>query len=238
MSSFSESEKKRLDNIADVSRYAMGANVYAIRHGGKLFLKYMQEGNVLEMGPAEGVMTDILFPHFSDYTVVDGAEKFVNAIVDRHPGIKGHVSLFEEFNSTEKYRNIILGHVLEHVEDPVAILRKCAEFLDIGGRILAAVPNCNSIHRQAAVTMGLLSSTKELNETDRYHGHRRVYDYEEFQADFEAAGLSIKESGGYWLKPVSHRQIEETWNSEMIEAFMELGEHYPDIAAEIYVVAE
>lgn len=135
MSSFTESEKTWLDNIADVSRYAMGANAYTIRHSGKLFLKYMQEGNVLEMGPAEGVMTDILFPHFPDYTVVDGAEKFVNAILDRHPGIKGYVSLFEEFESPEKYRNIILGHVLEHVEDPVAILRKCAGLLDMGGRI-------------------------------------------------------------------------------------------------------
>lgn len=107
-----------------------------------------------------------------------------------------------------------------------------------GGRILAAVPNCNSIHRQAAVKMGLLSSAKELNDMDRYHGHRRVYSYREFKEDFMAAGLSVKKSGGYWLKPLSNKQIEETWDPAMIESFMELGECYPDIAAEIYVVAE
>jgi hypothetical protein len=36
---------------------------------------------------------------------------------------------------------------------------------------------------------------------------------------------------------VSNRQLEETWTPEMIEAAMAVGERYPDIAAEIYVVA-
>lgn len=238
MNSFTENERTRLDHIAEESKYAIGANAYTIQYSGSLFLKHMQEGSVLEMGPAEGLMTDILYPHFPDYTVVDGAERFVNALLERHPGITGCVSLFEQFESSKKYRNIILGHVLEHVEDPVAVLRKCAGLLEMGGQILATVPNCNSIHRQAAVTMGLLSSTKELNEMDRHHGHRRVYSVEELKADFVAAGLEIKICGGYWLKPLSHRQIEETWDAAMIGAFMELGEKYPDIAAEIYVVAE
>ena len=34
-----------------------------------------------------------------------------------------------------------------------------------------------------------------------------------------------------------NKQIEESWNEEMIRAFMKLGEKYPEIAAEIYVVA-
>ena len=43
--------------------------------------------------------------------------------------------------------------------------------------------------------------------------------------------------GGYWIKPLSNGQIEQNWTAEMLEAFMELGERYPDIAGEIYVVA-
>ena len=45
-------------------------------------------------------------------------------------------------------------------------------------------------------------------------------------------------SGGYWLKPVSNAQIEEAGNPEMLKAFMQMGERYPDIAAEIYIKAE
>ncbi len=106
------------------------------------------------------------------------------------------------------------------------------------GAILAAVPNCNSIHRQAAVEMGLLSSADELNDTDRKNGHRRVYSCEKLEADFQAAGLAIKKRGGYWLKPLSNIQIEQTWDEAMIRAFMKLGERYTKIAAEIYVIAE
>ena len=173
MTGFIENEKIRLNDIAGKSKYA-GVNAYTIKYSGTLFLKYMQKGNVLEMGPAEGLMTDILYPYFPDYTIVDGAEKFVNKLKKKYPKIKGYISLFENYESSGKYQNIILGHVLEHVEDPVFILKKCTELLKPNGRIMAAVPNCNSIHRQAAVMMGLLSSTDELNEMDRYHGHRRV----------------------------------------------------------------
>ena len=43
--------------------------------------------------------------------------------------------------------------------------------------------------------------------------------------------------GGYWLKPVSNRQVEELWTPAMPEALVTLGDRYPDIAAELYVVA-
>ena len=99
------------------------------------------------------------------------------------------------------------------------------------------MPNANSLHRQAAVLMGLLGSTKQLNETDKLIGHRRVYDLNTLQEDFLKADLKIICSGGYWLKPVSNAQIESSWNDEMIDAFLKLGEKYPDIAGEIYIVA-
>jgi hypothetical protein len=85
--------------------------------------------------------------------------------------------------------------------------------------------------------MGLLETEHSLNETDLHHGHRRVYDPESFRADFHSAGFKIEVFGGYWIKPLSNSQIEASWTPEMLEAFMQLGERYPDIAGEIYVVA-
>jgi hypothetical protein len=55
--------------------------------------------------------------------------------------------------------------------------------------------------------------------------------------DFHAAGFKIQIFGGYWLKPLSNAQIEAAWTPAMLDAFMQLGERYADIAAEIYVVA-
>ena len=85
--------------------------------------------------------------------------------------------------------------------------------------------------------MGLLQAEDELNELDKHHGHRRVFNPESFRQAFYQSGYNIDYFGGYWLKPVSNSQIEANWTAEMLEAFMKLGERYPDIAGEIYVVA-
>ena len=100
------------------------------------------------------------------------------------------------------------------------------------------MPNCDSLHRQAAVKMGLLEHVDDMSEKDKLHGHRRVYSMDRLVRNFEDADLHIIKKGGYWLKPISDKQIEESWSAEMLNAFMSLGELYPDIAAEIYVIAE
>jgi hypothetical protein len=86
--------------------------------------------------------------------------------------------------------------------------------------------------------MGILPDEHALNETDRHNGHRRVFDPDALRETVSGAGLRILHMGGYWLKPVSNGQIEATWTAEMLEAFMQLGERYPDIAAETYIIAE
>lgn len=170
-------------------------------------------------------------------TVVEGSALFCEQIKKKLPSVNVANALFEEFEPEQKFDSIILGHVLEHVEDPVDILKRAKNWLNSEGEIFAAVPNARSLHRQAAVIMGLLRSEDELNEMDVHHGHRRVFSPESFRKIFTEAGLKIKIFGGYWLKPVSNSQIEKTWNNEMLQAFMSLGERYPDIAGEIYVVA-
>jgi hypothetical protein len=75
------------------------------------------------------------------------------------------------------------------------------------------------------------------NERDRQHGHRRVYNPDSFHAHFREAGFRLDFQGGYWLKPLANGQIEAAWNEAMIRAYMVLGEQYPEIAGEIYVIA-
>ena len=41
-----------------------------------------------------------------------------------------------------RFGTILMSHVLEHVRDPVAVLRKLKAALTPGGRIVVAVPNC------------------------------------------------------------------------------------------------
>jgi 2-polyprenyl-3-methyl-5-hydroxy-6-metoxy-1,4-benzoquinol methylase len=189
------------------------------------------------MGPAEGLMTGVLADAFPDLTLVEGASGFCADLRRRFPGADVIQSLFEEFEPAKQFDTVVLGHVLEHVDDPRFILSRVRTWLAPDGVVCAAVPNAHSLHRQAAVIMGLRETEYSLNETDLHHGHRRVYDPESFRADFLSAGFKIEVFGGYWIKPLSNSQIEASWTPEMLEAFMQLGERYPDIAGEIYIVA-
>ena len=232
-------ELKRLEDIAKNSIYGQGMSMLSVQYSGQLFLKHMVRGSVLELGPAEGIMTEMLYPKYKhDYTAVDGSELFIEQLKKRHSEIKVYTSLFEDFAPNRKYSNIILGHVLEHVIDPVAILKLCKGWLEEGGRILAAVPNANSIHRQVGLKMGMLEKLNSFSEKDYRHGHRRVFFRDEFAECFVKAGLSIAEFGGYFLKPLSDAQIEKEFTAEMIEVFMYLGEKYPEISGEMYIIAQ
>jgi 2-polyprenyl-3-methyl-5-hydroxy-6-metoxy-1,4-benzoquinol methylase len=157
---------------------------------------------------------------------------------ERFPQVEVVHALFEDFEPERPFDNIIMGHVLEHVEHPIEILTSVRGWLSPNGRVFCAVPNARSLHRQAAVVMGLLPKEDALNDLDVHHGHRRIYTPETLRAAFIEAGFKIEVFGGYFLKPISNGQIESAWTSEMVDAFIQMGERYPDIAGEIYVVAE
>ncbi|MFZ1909203.1 MAG: class I SAM-dependent methyltransferase [Burkholderiales bacterium] len=191
----------------------------------------------LELGSAEGEMTRLLMPHFDTLAVVDAADDLLERIPGS-PGLRKIRSLFEDFTPNERFDTVVMEHVLEHVADPVGLLRRARGWLAAGGRILAGVPNAQSIHRLAAVKMGLLADPAELNARDLELGHRRVYAPLSLRRDVEAAGLRVLERGGVFFKPVSNRQIEEHWDESMIEGFHRLGMDFPEHAAEIFVVCE
>ena len=232
-------EKQRLDEIAKNSIYAHGVDGLNVQYSGEIFMRHITREGILELGPAEGLMTDILYPKYKkDYTIVDGSELFISQIKERHPEIVSYVSLFEQFEPDRKYANILLGHVLEHVVDPVAILRLCKGWLEHDGVILAAVPNANSIHRHVGIEMGLIEKLDDFSEKDRRHGHRRVFFREDFADCFAKAGFRLIQFGGYYLKPLSNAQIENDWTNELMNSFMRLGEKFPEIAADMYIVAK
>ena len=230
-------ELNRLQNIAKDSWYAKGVSAKMVEYSFAVFSRHIRGGKVLEMGPAEGVMTPLLLGICESLTLLEGAEHFCQDLRKRYPEATVVHSLFEDYAPQERFDFIILGHVLEHVEDPGAIVSLAATWLKPGGKMIAAVPNARSIHRQATVLMGLLAAEQSLNEMDIHHGHRRVFNPDSFKETFTKAGLNIDFFGGYWLKPIANSQIEQSWTPEMLQSFMQLGERYPDIAAEIYVIA-
>lgn len=196
---------------------------------------YLQGPEGLELGPGDGQMTRFLVHDFPRLTLVEGSAALLASIPDSPNLVKVH-ALFEDYQPTQKFNTIIMAHILEHVDAPVALLQRVREWLAPAGRILATVPNALSFHRLAAVKMGLLATSDQLNERDYTVGHRRVYHPATFRQDFERAGLKVVAAGGIFFKPLSNQQIEQNWTPAMKEGFYELGKDFPDYGADIYLV--
>jgi 2-polyprenyl-3-methyl-5-hydroxy-6-metoxy-1,4-benzoquinol methylase len=203
----------------------------------RTFKKWLSGPAGLELGPADGTMTRHLANDFQKLTIVDGSLELLQAIAPA-PNLEKIHSLFENYDPASTFNTIVMGHILEHIENPAELLRRAQGWLAPGGRIIASVPNGLSIHRLAGVKMGFLAHPCELNERDHALGHRRVYTPATFAEEFDRAGLRIVELGGVFFKPLSNKQIEETWSDRMMDGFFELGKDFPANAAELYVVAE
>lgn len=84
--------------------------------------------------------------------------------------------------------------------------------------------------------MRLLENPNSLNKTDLRLGHKRAYYPEEFKADVLTADFQIIKFGGCIFKLLTNKQIEETWNEEMIQGFIERGDEYPELYNDIYII--
>jgi len=230
------SEDYRVESLSDwYLKEQLDFDKRLIRFRYQTLKPHLQGPEGLELGPAEGEMTQFLVSDFQKLTVVDGSDELVAQIPARPNLTKVH-SLFEEFKPERQYNTIIMEHILEHVDRPVALLMRAKEWLMPAGKILIGVPNGNSIHRLVAVKMGLLTHPCELNSRDHALGHRRVYTQDTLKADLHEAGLHLVEMGGVFFKPLSNKQIQDHWTEEMVRGFYELGKDFPENAAELYAV--
>lgn len=191
---------------------------------------------VLEMGCSTGIMTRRLAEAFSDLTVVEGSEEYVahvRSVVGDH--VSFFVSLFEEYEPGRRFDDIIMANILEHVEDPVSILRRAGGWLQPKGRIHVLVPNGESLHRKVGCAMGALKHSGDFTENDRKIGHRRVYTADTLEDDIRLAGLQARSKEGIFLKPFSHGQM-DAFDSRVYDALYEVGKELPRYCSTIYMV--
>jgi 2-polyprenyl-3-methyl-5-hydroxy-6-metoxy-1,4-benzoquinol methylase len=191
--------------------------------------------SALELGSADGLMTEELIKHFERVAVVEGAQKNIDWVRAHFPNVQVHHCLFEEFETHERFQDIIAARVLEHLDDPVAVLKQMKNHLAPGGQIHIVVPNADSMNRKLGLAMGMLSSLDELTERDRSAGHVRVYRKDLLTAHVRAAGLRVVELTGTFLKPVSNAQM-LGWDRNVLEGLFSLADELPLYCTELYAV--
>lgn len=209
----------------------------------KSFEPFYNKGNLLELGSYKGNFTERFLPYFNDITCVEASDEAINeAKAKLGNKVKFYNNLFENVELPEKYDNIIMTHVLEHLDDPVKVLKRINnEWLSDNGRFFLVCPNANAPSRQIAVKMGLISHNSAVTASEETHGHRITYSLDTLERDAKKAGLKVIHRSGIFFKALANFQWDKLLNTDIIskeylEGCYELGQHYPDLCSSIFLV--
>jgi 2-polyprenyl-3-methyl-5-hydroxy-6-metoxy-1,4-benzoquinol methylase len=228
------------------SRYAYGFDV-AIIHPLMIrsFAPFFRSGSLLELGSSKGDLTQRLLAHFVDVTCVEASAA---AIEEAHHKLGDRVqyvhSTFEKVALPKRYDNIVLTHVLEHLDDPVRVLTRINdEWLTDEGRLFLVCPNANAPSRQIAVKMGLISHNAAVTPAEAEHGHRCTYTLDTLERDAVAAGLKVAHRSGIFFKALANFQWDrllqtDIVSKEYLEGCYQLGQIYPDLCSSIFLMCE
>ena len=143
-------------------------------------------------------------------------------------------SYFETFSSEEKFDVIVMGFILEHVDNPFEIISRYKKFLAPGGKIFLAVPNAEVLNRRLGHLAGMLKDMDTLSENDFLLGHKRYYTVSSLSAEIAKAGYKIDQMEGIYLKPFTTSQIVSlNLDKKIIHALCEVGVAYPELSCGI-----
>ena len=211
----------------------------------KSFEPYFNKGNLLELGSSLGIFTERFLPFFNDITCVEASNEAVaQATKKLGDTVKIINSTFETVDLDSKYDNIVMTHVLEHLDDPVQVLKRVQdEWLADDGYFFLVCPNANAPSRQIAVKMGLVSHNSAVTPAEAKHGHLITYTLDTLERDAVAAGLEVVHRSGIFFKALANFQWDRLLQTDIIspeylDGCYQLGQVYPELCSSIFLVCK
>jgi SAM-dependent methyltransferase len=209
------------------------------------FEPFIRPGSLLELGSFKGDFTRRFLERFDDVTCVEASGDALAEAKERlGDKVKFVHSLFETAALPRRYDNIVLTHVLEHLDDPVRVLKRINdEWLAEGGRFFLVCPNANAPSRQIAVKMGLISHNAAVTPAEAEHGHLITYSLDTLERDVVASGLKVIHRSGIFFKALANFQWDRLLQTDIIspeylEGCYQLGQIYPDLCSSIFLLCE
>nr|QBM02037.1 hypothetical protein [uncultured archaeon] len=229
--------KNKLERVSTWYKSTKGLNSFMIYCVYLEFRKFIEEP-ILEIGPADGGMTSLIFDNLRPKTIniVEASEKYCQLLSKKFKKAAVFNSYLEDFKATKKYKTIIASHLLEHVENVDKFLQTAYKLLDNDGKFLVSVPNGLSMHRLLGVEMGLLETPTQLNDQDKKIGHFRVYDPKKLEEDLKKNGFKIEKISTSFIKFLSNAQIEKFIPEKDWIYFYSLSKNFPQNGADIFAI--
>ena len=211
----------------------------------KSFEPFFRKGSLLELGSFKGDFTIRVLPYFNDITCVEASDVAIDEAKKKLSNkVKFVNSIFEEAALPKRYDNILLTHVLEHLDDPIFVLRRInEEWLAEKGRLFLVCPNANAPSRQIAVKMGLIRHNSAVTSAEAEHGHKCTYSLDTLERDAVAGGLEVVHRSGIFFKALANFQWDRLLQTDIIskeylDGCFKLGQQYPDLCSSIFLMCE
>lgn len=196
--------------------------------------------SLLELGLGHGFTALKFHEHFTHHTVIEGSSEVITLFRASRvlPSLKIVEDYFENFTSTEQFDVIVMGFILEHVDDPALIVRRYRQMLAPGGRLFIAVPNAKSLNRRLGVTLGKIANLYELNANDHLLGHQRQFCLDTLKAMMTDSGFIVSWVEGIYLKPLPLPVLRTLPDFEAnLRAMCEVGVDFPELCVALLVEA-
>jgi trans-aconitate methyltransferase len=140
----------------------------------KLILKLVEGKKVLDVGCGSGLLSKTLLNKGYNVTVIDNDSKAIE--IAKKKGINGFVADINTWQTQEKFDCIILGDVLEHIEDDKSAIKKVHEMLEPNGCIIVNVPAYQTLFSKHDIVLG----------------HKRRYSTTDLESKLQDSGFTIE----------------------------------------------
>jgi SAM-dependent methyltransferase len=195
---------------------------------------------LLELGLGHGFTPGILTGACDRHVIVEGSPAVIDLFKRNYPESPVDIvhSFFETFEPRETFDVIVMGFVLEHVDDPELIVKRYKRFLRPNGRLFIAVPNAKSLNRRLGLALGKIDDIYALNENDIALGHKRQFCRETLSGLIVQSGYRIVSEEGVYLKPLPLSVLQTLDDVQgNLHAMLEVGVDFPDLCVALLTEA-
>lgn len=184
---------------------------------------------ILDIGCGEGRLLEGMRDWISK-TGIDIDAKRIERAKERCPTITFHACDFSEWETDVRYKTIISTDVIEHVDNPMAFLKRCHELLKKRGKLILTTPNALALHKLVGEHVGY--PLFGLTDDDRRKGHKHVFSSSILETLMRQAGFEGIETSGILLKPLPDSMMSE-FSGKLIDAFYEVGKAFPALCSNL-----
>ena len=213
------------------------------------FLNKYNSDKILEIGCGlEPLFMD--FKDFETYTIIEPSNKFYqNAIKIRdenffEKNIKIYKAFVEDiYNKFDNFDFIIFSSVLHEVPNKEEIMSAISELCNERTTVHINVPNVRSLHNLIGYEMGLLNDLFEFSETDKRYERHNKFDLNSLKEFVKHYNFKVIDSGSYFLKPFTNKQMESMIlqniiDEEVLLGLKKVGKYFPENGSEIFINAK